>query len=320
MYTLQDFLCDIKKINNLSEIEFEIKLLLDKQYEKGKLIYIGYTSEELKILFKSLFARLNEKYLFVETQTVNIVSKDGFNKQLEFKKGEKIPESRTLYTKTKLKDQYMPFDGMSWKLKVCREHKVESEVGVVYTFVRFKRRYSCVFNIDWRIDYTFVIQVSNDSPKQVIIDSKNKLFLIPIEEIFNVARDIAVEIEIEYIGNLLNLTEADIHSTLNIFNSHINEIKVKSNSEMYNESIHALKKMFDGSFPITQRKLSIKQLLPQVQDMSKKQYYNIASHDNIISDFYVTNKIDGERCVLYIKNNQMVNQAACQTPCHTIQS
>ena len=76
MYTLDNFIKDIREINNIDEIELELKLLLDKQYQKGKLIDIGYTNEELKNLFKSLFDLLDERYHFVQHQFVNIISQN----------------------------------------------------------------------------------------------------------------------------------------------------------------------------------------------------------------------------------------------------
>ena len=157
MYTIDNFIKDLHKINNLSEIELELKLLLDKQYSKGKLVNNGYTNEEVKILFKSLFILLNTKYSFSEKQLVNLISNDGFNKQFEFDHGEKILDSKIMYIKNKIKDQYLPFDGMSWKLKACREKIVHNEERGAYKIIRFKRRYSAEFCSNWRIDYTFII-------------------------------------------------------------------------------------------------------------------------------------------------------------------
>ena len=50
-YDLNSFIKEIQKKPNPEEIEFELKLFLDKQYNNGKLVNIGYSLEEIKKIF-----------------------------------------------------------------------------------------------------------------------------------------------------------------------------------------------------------------------------------------------------------------------------
>lgn len=298
MYTLESLIYEIKKIDNLSEIEFELKLLPDKQYRNGKLISTNYSHDEIKQLFESLFHFLNKKYSFIERHYVNLISDNGFNKQFEYENYEKNQNSKLLYVKTKLKDQYLCLDGISWKLKVCREKKMQNESVATYKLIRFKRRFSSELNSKWRIDYTFVMQIDSNSSEQIIKNAKNSIFKTPIQNIFNVAN--SIEIEIEYIGELCMLDTNETFKILKMFNDYVDKVKRRPNAELYNDAIKHLQNISEINYSNT-RRLSIKQLLPQVRDMSKKEYFNIINE--CPNKYYVTEKTDGERVVLFIIKN-----------------
>jgi len=290
MCDLHNFIQDIRANQYKHEIELELKLLLDKQYKNKKLINIGYSIKEIKLLFETI----NTKYKLEEKQYVNFISKDGTNKQFEFQNGIKLNDSKIIYLKTQIKSQYINWKNTSWKLKACREHKlsIDNDNYVQYNLIRFKRRFSTLLTPEWRIDYTFIISIPYNSPELIIRNAKEKLFLIELFRIFDSIE--CIEVEVEYVESIDKLTIDSIQNILDIFPN------IKPVLDLYDYSIDRLKNIFsDKISKNNNRRLSIKQLLPQTLTLSKKEYFNII-HNEKISEFYVSHKLDGERVLLFI--------------------
>jgi hypothetical protein len=281
MYDLRKFIQEIHKNQYKDEVELELKLLSDK-----------YSKEE----FKSLFNIINTKYNLEERQYVNFISKDGTNKQFEFKEGIKINDSKLIYLKTPIKSQYINWKNISWKLKACREHilSINNDNNIQYNLIRFKRRFSTLLSPEWRMDYTFIISIPYNSPETILRSAKEKIFLTDLLIIFDVID--CVELEIEYIQSIDTLTQDSIETILDVFSN----ITEKPVIELYDYHINKLKHIFsDKISKHNNRRLSIKQLLPQTLSLSKKEYFNIL-YNGKISEFYISHKLDGERVLLFI--------------------
>jgi hypothetical protein len=297
MNDLHNFIQEICINPYADEIEFELKLLLDKQYKNGKLINIGYSNEETKKMFKLLFETIDKKYKLEEHQYVNFISKDGNNKQFEFKKGIKINESKLFYLKTQIKNYYINYNNISWKLKACREHKLSlvNDNHIQYNLIRFKRRFSTNILPEWRIDYTFTISIPYNSSEYLIRETKEKLFLIELFRIYDIAE--CVEVEIEYMFPIHKLTINSIENVLTIFP----KITERPVIELYDYALEKIKDLFPDKIPkYNNRRLSIKQLLPQTLTLSKKEYFNMI-YDKTIENYYISHKLDGERVLLFIQ-------------------
>lgn len=300
---LQTFVDEIRQKPNPEEIEFELKLLLDKKYDNGRVIKIGYSIEEIKKMFKNLFTTLETTYKLEEHQYVNFISEDGTNKQFEFQNGIKINESRKIYSKTQIANYFMNWQGMSWKVKACREHATPNfiDIRTQYNLIRFKRRFSAMILPEWRFDYTFVIQLNNYSGESKIRDAKERLFLNEIHRMYDIAQ--CVEIELEYVQPVMSLTANSVNSVL----AAVPQIIVKPTVEQYDVAMEQLKKMFSDKVPKnSNRRLSIKQLLPQTQVLTKKYYFNLIDDTDDgesanIGEFYASHKLDGERVLLFIR-------------------
>lgn len=318
MNNLETFMEYITSIKNVENIELELKLFIDKKYEKGKLININYTNDEIKTIYKKIFNTLYLQYSMNDTQFVNLISQDGINKQFEYKNGEKINDSKKFYIKKRLKDTYITYsplkelkDDITWKVKACTEEDLNNDSVqqlklLMYKLIRFKRRFSATMIENWRIDYTFVIQLEYNVQESIIKNAKNTLFKSPINDLFNIAN--SIEIEIEYIGHFKNNISKilnDINKIIATFSDYINDVNIKSINMIYTDHLNLLKKIFNKME--NNKKASIKHILPQVSDLTKKEYYHMINDvtKNNTRNFYITNKIDGERVILFISQNDI---------------
>jgi hypothetical protein len=330
------FLKEIKQKPDNKEIEFELKLLLDKKLIDGKLSNTEYTPLEVKEIFKVLFAQTCARVSNdpvevqqvgpvevqqvgpvevqqvgpvevqqvgpvevqqvgpVEVQQVNFVSKDGINKQFSFSRGVKIPDSRIVYSKSRIKDMYLDYAGVVWKAKACRERMLQTnDNNVAYNLIRFKRRFSVVINPRWRLDFTFVIQRPFMSTEGEVRDAKERLFLSEQHRLYDIAE--FVEVEIEYIGDLNELNVQDVAEVLH----GLAIVPMRSGAEYYDAAIAVLQDMFKEKAIRGDRRVSIKQLLPQTAALTKKEYFNMLSGGEF-GNYYIAHKLDGERVVLFI--------------------
>jgi hypothetical protein len=305
---LARLLKEIKQKSDNKEIEFELRLLLDKKLINGKLSNAEYTAIEVKEIFKALFSRLFAQTRTrvsnsptevqqvgpVEVQQVNFVSKDGTNKQFLFSRGVKIPDSRMIYSKSRIKDMYLDYAGVVWKAKACREHILKTnDNNVAYNLIRFKRRYSVAINAEWRLDFTFVIQLPFMSTEGEVRDVKERLFLSEQHRLYDIAE--FVEVEVEYIGDINELNMHDVAEVLR----KVAIMPVHSGAEYYDAAVAVLQDMFKEKAIRGDRRISIKQLLPQTVALTKKQYFNMLSGGEF-GNYYIAHKLDGERVVLFI--------------------
>jgi hypothetical protein len=296
---IDTFIQEIQHKENPDEIEFELKLFLDKQYHNGKLVNIGYSNDEVKKIFRTLFATLSQEHKMEEHQYINLISKDGINKQFKYLNGIKIEESKLLYSKTRIKDYFMSHNGISWKLKACREHKLDqfNDAKTIYNLIRYKRRFSTTISNEWRIDYTFVSQLPYHSNANAIKEARENLFLNEVHRIYDIAN--CIEVEVEYIKPLKTLTASSIEYALSSFPKCI---ELRPTIELYDHAINQLKEMFSEKITRNNtRRLSIKQLLPQTITLSKKKYFSIIAESKY-GEYYVSQKLDGERVLLFISD------------------
>lgn len=267
-----------------SYIEFEMKLILDKKLVNNTLVGSNYSAAEIQDIHRGIFERLCERDL-VECQHVNIITENGMNKQFEYKNGAKDESTKKIYSKTRLKDIYQP--GV-WRLKACTETPAD-EHKCAFKVIRFKRRFSCALDVEWRIDFTFVKQIEYNAQKQAIREANHQLFNTNTCALFDIAQ---IEIEVEYTGDIAEISVGKVQHAIDQFNQYLPS--VRANSDIYQNHVSVLKKI-TGKME-NNKHASIKQILPQVSDISKSEYYDLITRHN----HYMTNKIDGERVILFL--------------------
>lgn len=289
------------------DIEFELKLLIERtkhtngrpsQYNKNQeQPQPEYTSQELIKIYKSIYNELSNAYTMTEIHMLNICNKTGTNKQFIYKNGIKIDESRHIYSKDILKVYHTEYANLLWKIKCCREHTLDSQADnkIIYHTLRYKRRYSFEYIPSWRIDFTFVMVLPYEAPASLIRETRELLFMAEDYRLFDVAH--YIEIEIEYIGNIKDLSYNALNKALDNFP----KINIKSAASRYDQAINVLHSMLSNKH-FNNRRISINNLLPKPITLSKKQYYNMIAEQQY-GHYYITHKLDGERTILFLNND-----------------
>ena len=132
---------------------------------------------------------------------------------------------------------------------------------------------------DWRINIYLIKQIQN------ITDYHNK----PI-----INYDF-INIHVTYIGNILDLKSNSIFDCVNVI------YKLLKNKSFYQSVIYDISKLIYTDSKISSRfkyKSGFKQLTNNVIELNRNDYHNILVPN--INQFYLTDKIDGQRCLLII--------------------
>jgi hypothetical protein len=302
MSYIDNFIKEIQNSHRPEDIEFELKLVFNKQYKNGRVIKVSYDKDQIKKIYRELFSKLKEQYEFKECQLLNIVSKDGMNKRFEYKDGSKIEESKTLYIKDRIREYYIQNKELSWKVKACRESDRNNfdDSRISYDYFRFKRRFSTFLNDEWRLDFTFIIEVPYNTKLNIMCELRDKLFMTELHRIFNPELNIDTEIEIEYMKSLCHLSYGSISKVLSLFPTVDARICPEYQSQAINQLKDMLTYKYDPKF--RNKDITIKSLLPQTAMLTKREYFNIIL-ENKSNQYYVSHKLDGERVILFIDNH-----------------
>jgi len=271
----------IECINNI-EKEFELKM-------------IHTSDEKCKILFKYFMDLITVGTDATNTQTINFIqssAKKNIIKELHFDNGVQNKEKKRIYTKERIeKTVYLTSE---FKADLSLEENLTSTTMEDFNFIRFKNRFSFQIS-DWRIDFTFVIE-SNKKDTAEMQKTRDKLFKgINIENIFDniyIWKDAKIEIEFEFTGDILSVKCID----------NLMLIMSRMDNNPQQESI--LKKVYrlinDKSL---NKEATLKSILPNAIEMNKRQYFEEVFPS--IKDFFITDKIDGQRVILIINEDDI---------------
>lgn len=251
------------KFNQLNNdgIEFEIKFL------------------PKKISIHDIFDKFQEICDKTEvSQTINFIKEENFYssiKELYFIDGEQQKDKKRFYSKKRiLKPIFINSNNYDLKLTLSEESPIDAVDD--YSLIRFKHRIS-FFLDEWRLDFTFVI-TSYSKNLETIKNIKSKLFGNKYIDLFE-DNSIKKEIEFEFIGKDINQFKID---------DLLNKLNIQSKSDI----ISILNSELNSSGD------TLKKILPNAIEINKYQYFDeVASK---IDEFYITDKIDGLRSILYI--------------------
>ena len=299
-----------QKCNPEIKIEFEIKLLLT-----GKEISI-YSKDEIISITLKLYKHFHTLGTPIETHSINFIDDFGLIKQITYENNE--VKSKIFYSKKKVQQPFkfcfknnetdsVQINSIDSKdniltdifpiFKATTNKEIPliklNDNGINYSIIRMRRRFTWICQ-PWQIDFTFTKQLSAKLSIYVLKEQKDIIFKSYIEKLFDIAQ---VEIEFEYIGELNKLCENDIYQ----INKLIPKIEFTTKANMYSQAIAFIKQLFPEKIPKSIRDLSIKQLLPQTIELSKLLYYSEVSSN--LDNFYLTDKIDGNRVLLFIQEN-----------------
>jgi len=315
----------ISEIDIDGMIELELKIILDKRIRSPYFI-----KNKLNIDVKNFYLYIIEQlksYNISKSQTVNFIKSDkNYNmtvKQLHFKGDVQLKELKSYYIKQSLIPPiFLESIGSPLiKMSVCNEKLItEIDPSIIYDLVRFKERYSILFDKNWRLDIT-LIKESNDIN---IINNISSLKTI-IKKMFcnfdNHNYSDKIEFEIEYIGDIKSLDIIKIKDVDILFNKYITNFLNKNNNiNTKNDVSDKLKKNHLIDLYTTNICRAAKLLKPNLLNKFQSGYFglkqlgsNPIEIDKIIyytdilsnlTDYIITDKIDGTRSMIFIYINK----------------
>ncbi len=303
-----------KSLSNLLT-DFNSSKDLNKEFE----ISVGFISETghiaFKIIYEKLFNYYKQKAKGVEIiQNLDVYYSNGVRKTLSFIKG--VNQKKDVYIKKKnlgftfIKRSIKNVKNI--KLKLSNENNVdngESSVsGQDIMLMRFKLRVR--FHMDkYYTDLDLVKTLNKDVLATVSVKNvKDSVF--KEYEVLNILNGVEyslfdeIKLEFEFRNDNNSLSLEDVFQP-------INEL-----SNIYNTDIDTYQKyiFLVARYIITNKnylenfrfKSGLKKLLNNVIEIDSDTYYKKVQSD-IVNNFYITDKIDGKRCILILKEYKESN-------------
>ncbi len=260
--------------------ELEIKLLYDQRIKRPKFASLTDYTYLLKSMIKS----------DVKTeQTINFI-KNGkdcmFIKQFVYENGIRDKDKTNFYRKKSLcRPFYMIKQGnIPCKITLNEETVITEDMG--FDFIRFRVRQSTIIG-EWRLDITYVNTLNSHNIVQ-IKKYRDDMFNQHMTDI-DIKKISYVEVELEFIGTLLTIESFNI-----INNPVLNKITMSRIT-----CIQIINNILNTS---TNQNVELKHVINNPVELSQKTYKKLLHN---IDEFYITEKIDGYRVVLFIYSNIM---------------
>lgn len=322
------------KNNDEVNIELEIKLKLDPRNNPN----INLKFEKVyKILISLIEEMKNKKNNKLElTETIDFIVNNSKNakkkmiKQLNFVNLIQEKTKNKIYEKTSLMKPYFSKykNVIAYKITLSEEKKINKKEfdNNKLKLIRYKSRLSIfnIFNIKeennidkyWKLDITGVNSYDITNDRSILDINKMKkiketLFMKNTNldnYLANLKKYDNIEIELEYTDfSRLGINTKKIGEyAIDIANKFLKEnsfiiFKGGNNrtnlNKKYNSYLNKIKKILKPYY----KKYNFKSLLNKAVDFNKIKYKN--SFVRNINDFYLTDKIDGLRAILFIEKN-----------------
>lgn len=196
---------------------------------------------------------------------------------------------------------FVRIDKGTKKISLSREIPMKPQKLNNAKHMRFKSRLSATVD-DWRVDMT-IVKETDPVNTAIIKTLRRDMFNDPHPNKFlqEGPMDLAdkYEVEIEYIGDSA-LTPGDVEDIINKIESYINPDlgdKQEYKEKLHNVAKYLFKEPYLSNF---RRKWGFKKLGNAPIELTKKTYLNEVLPN--ITNYYVTDKADGDRCVVYIND------------------
>ena len=283
-------------------IELELKFTIDGRKDYPVTVKTKNVEEIIEII-KNLLKKYS-KYESQIEQTINFIDDKNRIAQVLFIKGQQ-QSTKTYYSKESiiksifLVHNYYP----AYKLSVSYETKILEFPIKDAKIARIKFRYSIILD-KFRIDITLVKNVDNPTTNfSTLKEYKDKLLTaIDIKDFadkapFNFA-DI-IEFELEYIGDIHNITMKDLLIADTIFDFTQDAEIIGGNPDAdYQKLIYEIAKIIKPTSAFKfKSEYGMKQLSKGVVELNKNTYIREVSDH--ITDYYITDKVDGKRTIIY---------------------
>jgi hypothetical protein len=317
-----------------TNFEIECRYSIDDRKKEDSRSKRFNTVETIKIAKKII--EKNKKNSHEIEQTINFIKNDIYIKQVPFVNGEQKKDKHIHYYKEKIIDPIVmlsPQDSElpTYKLVLTFEHETE-EFGIKdCQMARIRLRYSIWFE-QWRLDITLLRFIKTlNNPQELKSAKQEMLYTININDFNdNAPWDLTdmIEFEMEFIAdrsafsiNSLKFVNSFMDeyidaSTLPLLPPSTNPLQStnQSNTLDYQDTIYQVAKLIKPYQADKFRsKFGMKKLSNQVLELDKNMY--MRDVQNNITNYYITDKIDGKRAILYITNVNYINPLAVTHPC-----
>jgi hypothetical protein len=292
-----------------STLELECRFAIDdrkKSDRRGK----RYNATTTIAIAKALIKEHIEAKCEVQ-QSINFTS-DKSVKQLVFINGEQQKNKQVHYIKMPLIDPIFVLcndNEPEYKVALAFETQVDEFPISSCNYGRVRLRY-VIYLPQWRIDLTLVKNITSiNNPAEIKSIKTNMLFPItPTNFIEKAPWDYAdiIEFELEFIDDFAKLTiESFIYANTSLNNAidSVLHSDTKTIDADYQIKLYEIAKWLKPRRAEEFRhKLGMKQLSNQVIELNKNTYFRDV-HE-YITNYYITDKIDGKRTILYINNHK----------------
>jgi SAM-dependent methyltransferase len=321
-----------------SELEVELRFILDGRLKRPEFIKSKFNTSEIDKLIefakKIAILLTSQDDIKVEiSQTMRIIHTEGKSpldrisviKELHFRNDQIRRNLTKHYIKTSIinpiyivnKSRYDMW-GSPVKFGVSEERMIDaSPKSLAYNVLRAKLRLSAYLSEKWRIDLTLVKQDESITNREKIKNIGRTLFrnkddMITPQNFVDRAPWLYadfIELEAEYVGDIDDLSERDLLISDTFFKLFEERFGVEERSAVTSEQeiismsniIYDVAKIINPRYArrfIPDTKMTLKRLLPQVIEASKRTYYEAIFPK--VSEFWVTDKIDGKRSLVLL--------------------
>jgi hypothetical protein len=297
----------IKKYKAKGNLEIELRFLQDAR-NKYPIKTKTLQPDDLKDLCGILINKYKDNPSIID-QSINLINNDNI-KQISFNNGKQDPKHKHYIKERLLNPVFLTHNtSPDYKLSISDEIPTKEIPFSNFKYARIKLRYTIALD-DWKLDLTLVKAIDNLQNNDLFKFKEKMLFPITKDNFIEKAPwsfcD-TIEIELEYTGKIEELTINSFLIVDDIFDTDINKSVNKSNASdskeassiTYQELIYKIAKYIK---PYQQERFKheygIKQLSNQVIELNKIMYLNDV-HNNI-TNYYITDKVDGKRTILYI--------------------
>lgn len=306
---VQELFSNFSNIENRksSNVEFECRFLLDNR----KIPHYKMDGGSAELFIKKLISKYNDKPHEV-SQTINLLCANDNIKQLVFIDGIQQKSKMSHYKKEKIINKFIVKDKrLNYKLDINYETPIDAFDISECTSARIKLRYS-IFIGEWRIDITLINQVKSLSSPNELKTKKNMLLtkINPDNFIDEAPWDKCkyIELELEYTNDIKHLTVEKLNEGTSLIFDSLGISKPTN---------YIVRKLANS---IGSKGDNIKKISNQVIELNKNIY--LSELQDKINSYYITDKVDGERTILYIVDGKIhiINSSIIEIPTDIIGS
>jgi len=302
---LYDYLNTINHIKIPSQSLLEFEARIDTKYLNSVELN-GVASKIIShhITKKGDECSIEQSINFYKTDTTRA---NKYIKQLIFVNGIQKKELQNCYRKEVISDPIYIHSSPGYKITSSFEHKIADIDIKECQYARIRLRFSIISESfkEWRFDITMVKEINDISNTSLLKKYKDEM-LYPIE-VSNFVQKApwnycdSIEFEIEFIGKHLSIEVLKrINYILNEFQD--NEVDDNEISTYQKYLVEMAKWIAPRDISrFRSGKYGMKQLGNQVYEMNKNIYLrDVKPH---ITNYYITDKVDGYRALIYSGSN-----------------